>query len=110
MAQPKQPTVPTAAILASVAEKYNQIPKKMTKDILQSFLSSIENHVAAGEKVRIDKLGILAVKDAAARKGRNPQTGQEIMIPARKKITFKTSATLKEAVGLKIKKSAAKKK
>lgn len=68
---------------------------------MQSFLSVIEENVSTGQKVRIDKLGILQVKDAAARKGRNPQTGEEISIPARKKITFRTPSTLKEAMGVK---------
>ena len=49
----------------------------------------------------IDKLGILQVKDRAARKGRNPQTGEEIAIPASKKVAFRVASTLKEAVGIK---------
>lgn len=95
------PTASTSALISKVAQEFDSLPKKMTKDLLQSFLSVIEEKVAAGGKVRIDRLGILQVKDAAARKGRNPQTGEEISIPARKKITFRTSSTLKEAVGVK---------
>lgn len=102
------PTISTSKLTATVMAKYDQIPKKLTRAVLQSFLTSIETHVAAGSKVRIDKIGILIVKDAAARKGRNPQTGEEIQIAARKKITFRTSSSLKDAAGIKKKASALK--
>ena len=49
----------------------------------------------------IDKLGILQVKDRAARKGRNPQTGEAIAIPASKKVAFRVASSLKESVGIK---------
>jgi DNA-binding protein HU-beta len=52
-----------------------------------------------GRKVRIDKLGILTCKERAARKGRNPQTGEEIKIPASQKISFRVAKSLKEKVG-----------
>ena len=115
MASPKKapkaksgPTTSTSVLMAEVATKHDQIPKKLTKDIVQSFLEAIESHVAAGGKVRIDRLGILQVKDRAARKGRNPQTGEEIKIPASKKVAFRVASTLKEAVGIKKKSSAPK--
>ncbi len=110
MAQAKKksqsaPTVSTSMLLSSVSEKFDQIPRKVTKEVLQSFLNTIEDHVATGSKVRIDKIGILTVKDRAARKGRNPQTGEEIKIPASKKVSFRVSSSLKEAVGIKKKKT-----
>ena len=110
MVNAKQETIATSMLVTELATKYNEVPKKMLKNILDSFLASIETHVAAGKKIRIDKVGIISVKEAAARKGRNPQTGQEIMIPARKKISFRTASTLKEAVGLKTKNPPKKKK
>ena len=100
------PTISTSVLMAEVATKYDQIPKKITKEIVQSFLEAIESHIAAGGKVRIDKLGILQVKDRAPRMGRNPQTGEEIKIPASKKVAFRVASSLKEAVGIKKKKSA----
>ncbi len=104
------PTTSTATLMGEIAEKFNEIPKKITKELLQSFLGSIEEHVTSGSKVRIDKLGILQVKDRAPRMGRNPQTGEEIKIPASKKVAFRVSSSLKEAVGIKKKKTPAKKK
>lgn len=103
-------TISTSTLMTEVAVKFDAIPKKMTKEVVQSFLSAIEDHVAAGSKVRIDKLGILHMKDRAARKGRNPQTGEEIKIPASKKVAFRVASSLKESVGIKKKTSATKKK
>src|SRR4051812_20708597 len=99
------PTVSTSTLMTEVAGKFDNIPKKTTKEVLASFLEAIEESVATGSKVRIDKLGILQVKDRAARKGRNPQTGEEIKIPASKKVAFRVASSLKEAVGIKKKKA-----
>ena len=93
------PTVATSSIIAEVSSRFEQLPKKITKEVIASFLETIENNVADGRKVRIDKVGILTVKDRAARKGRNPQTGEEIKIPASKKISFRVAKSLKERVG-----------
>ena len=93
------PTISTLALLTDVSAKFREIPKKITKELLQSFLGSIEEHVAAGSKVRIDKIGIIQAKDRAPRTGRNPQTGEEIKIPASKKVAIRVATSLKDAVG-----------
>ena len=93
------PTVATSSIIAEVSSRFEQLPKKITKEVIASFLETIEDNVAGGKKVRIDKVGILTVKDRAAHKGRNPQTGEEIKIPASKKISFRVAKSLKERVG-----------
>lgn len=77
---------------------------------ITSFLETIENHVASGAKVRIDKLGVLTVKERAARKGRNPRTNEEMIIPASKKVSLRISSVLKEKLGGEVKKSSSKKK
>lgn len=92
-------TVATSSIIAEVSSRFEQLPKKLTKEVIASFLEAVENNVAHGKKVRIDKVGILTVKDRAARKGRNPQTGEEIKIPASKKISFRVARSLKERIG-----------
>ena len=94
------PTASTAELISKVAKEFDSLPKKMTKDLLQSFLSIIEENVAAGGKVRIDKVGVLQVKDRAPRIGRNPQTGEQINIPASKKVSLRVSSSLKEKVGV----------
>jgi DNA-binding protein HU-beta len=106
----KSATVSTSQLISAVAEKHSELPKKVTKEILQEFLAVIEAEIAGnGRKVRIDKIGILQVKERAARMGRNPQTGEEIKIPASKKVAFRAAKSLKEAVGIAKKTTAVKK-
>lgn len=95
MAKPVE-TVPTSRVIAEVADRFTDIPKKLTKDVISKFIDAIEHAVVAGNKVRIDRIGIIHCKDRAARTGRNPQTGEPIRIPASKRILFRASKTLKE--------------
>ncbi|MES2615775.1 MAG: HU family DNA-binding protein [Bdellovibrionota bacterium] len=99
-------TASTASLMNEVASKFQDIPKKITREVLSSFLSTIETHITDGKKVRIDKLGVISIRDTVARKGRNPKTGEEILIPAKKKIFFRSAKALKEIIGIKTKKSA----
>lgn len=108
MVKKKSPTVSTLAITTEVCSRFADVPKKTTKELIAAFLDAIEDYVVSGKKVRLDKLGILQVKDRAARKGRNPQTGEEIKIPASKKVSFRVARSLKERVGIKKKTSSAK--
>jgi|GEM_PF-269561 len=94
----KNTTVSTSQLIAAVADKFTQLPKKVTKQVIADFLATVESEVTNGRKLRIDKVGILQVKDRAARMGRNPQTGEEIRIPASKKIAFRPAKSLKEQV------------
>lgn len=105
----KSSTISTSQLIASVAQKFADVPKKVTKEVIIDFLNTIETEVASGNKLRLDKIGILQVKDRAARIGRNPQTGEEIKIPASKKIAFRAAKSLKEQVVGGRKKMAAKK-
>jgi DNA-binding protein HU-beta len=106
----KNATVSTSQLIAAVATKHDELPKKVTKELITEFLNTIEEHLVKGQsKVRLDKVGIIQVKDRAARKGRNPQTGEEIKIPASKKVAFRAAKSLKEAVGIKKKTVAVKK-
>lgn len=91
-------TVSTSQLIASVAERFEALPKKITKEVISDFLETIEANVSSGKKLRLDKIGILQVKERAARMGRNPQTGEEIKIPASKKIAFRPAKSLKEQV------------
>lgn len=108
----KQLAVSTKKLIVDVANRFKEVSKKVTREVILDFLHAVEDYVVSGKKVRLDKLGILHVKNRAARKGRNPQTGEEIQIPPSKKVSFRVSGTLKEKVGIKKKKAkvAAKKK
>jgi DNA-binding protein HU-beta len=109
MASKGMETVSTNQIISSVAAQYSdKLPKKVTKELLTTFLQAIESEIISGKKARIDKLGVLFAKERASRKGRNPQTGEEITIPASKKVAFRPAKSLRDAVGVS-KKSAKKK-
>lgn len=93
------PTISTKQITAEVATRFEALPKKITKEMISCFLEHIEEGVVGGNKVRLDKLGIVQARDRKARMGRNPQTGESIKIPASKKIGFRASKSLKDACG-----------
>ena len=99
MATATQPTVTLKQISAEIAEKY-EISKKQAHAMFgEDLVNMISKHLKKGARVRIAGLGILQVKKRAARKGRNPATGKEIQIPAKKKIAFRAAKELKEMVG-----------
>ncbi|MBM3382589.1 MAG: HU family DNA-binding protein [Betaproteobacteria bacterium] len=106
----KPTTVSTSQLISAVASKHDELPKKVTKELIVEFLAEIESELVSRQsKIRLDKVGIIQVKERAARKGRNPQTGEEIRIPASKKVAFRAAKSLKEAVGIKKKAATAKK-
>jgi DNA-binding protein HU-beta len=65
---------------------------------LQDRVASITKHLKKGERLRLAGLGILQVRRRAARMGRNPATGEAIKIKASKKVAFRASKDLKEAI------------
>jgi DNA-binding protein HU-beta len=74
------------------------ISKKAAEDALGSFISSVKGALASGDSISLIGFGTFGVSARSARTGRNPQTGAEIQIPARKVPTFKAGKGLKEAV------------
>lgn len=66
--------------------------------ILDAFLGAVKNGLQSDGTVQLIGFGTFAVKDVAARTGRNPQTGEAMSIPARRAITFKVGSKLKNAV------------
>lgn len=84
-------------LVDSVA-KANGLTKKDATAAVDAVFTSIEEALKNGEKVQLIGFGNFEVRDRAARKGRNPQTGAEIEIPASKVPAFKPGKALKEAV------------
>ena len=90
-------TITMKQLAASLAEEH-QITKKAGQAMLDDLVSLITKHLKKGERVRIVGLGILQVRKRAARIGRNPATGEAIKIKASKRVAFRASKELKEAV------------
>lgn len=84
-------------LVAKMAADAN-ISKKAAEDALNSFVGSVKKSLGKGEAVSLIGFGTFGVSKRNARKGRNPQTGAEINIPARTVPTFKAGKGLKEAV------------
>ena len=90
-------TVTLKHLAASLAESH-EIPKKQAESILGDMVGLVVKHLKKGDRLRLSGLGILVVRKRAARMGRNPATGEPIKIKASKKVAFRASKELKEAV------------
>ena len=72
--------------------------KKNSESALNAFVSSIEDTLMAGDKLVLIGFGTFEVKERAERKGRNPQTKEEITIPATNAPVFKAGKNLRDLV------------
>ena len=92
-----QTTVTLKHLAAALAETH-EMAKKQSELILNDLVGLVTKHVKKGDRIRLVGLGILQVRKRAARMGRNPATGEAIKIKASKKVAFRASKELKEAV------------
>jgi DNA-binding protein HU-beta len=92
------PSTVTLKHLAAALAEDHELSKKASEAILSDMVTRITKHLKKGERIRIVGLGILQVRKRAARKGRNPATGEEIQIKASKKVAFRAAKELKEAI------------
>ncbi|HUI26558.1 MAG TPA: integration host factor subunit alpha [Candidatus Kryptonia bacterium] len=72
--------------------------KKEASEVVESIFELIKGRLEQGEKVKISGFGNFVVHQKRPRKGRNPQTGQEIIITGRKVLSFKASPVLKKSM------------
>ncbi|APG25624.1 MAG: integration host factor subunit alpha [Syntrophotalea acetylenica] len=72
--------------------------KKESSDIVEMVFDLMKNTLEKGEKIKLAGFGNFVVKQKATRRGRNPQTGEEIEISSRNILTFKPSQVLKSAI------------
>jgi DNA-binding protein HU-beta len=77
--------------LADALAEAHDISKAKAKEIVTSVFASIIEAAKAGDEVAISGFGRFAVKERAAREGRNPRTGEALKIPASKSLGFKMS-------------------
>ena len=84
-------------LVSNVAEKTG-MTKKEAEKALNSVLSAIEEALVEGEKVQLVGFGTFEIRDRKERKGKNPNTHEEIVIPAGKAPVFKAGKKLKDAV------------
>jgi DNA-binding protein HU-beta len=92
-----QATVTLKHLAATLAETH-EMAKKQSELILNDLVGLVTKHLKKGDRIRLVGLGILQVRKRAARMGRNPATGEAIKIKTSKKVAFRASKELKEAV------------
>ena len=86
-----------AELIAAVAAKTGDT-KKAAEEAVNAFVEVVTNALKEGDKVQLVGFGSFEVRKRAARKGRNPQTKEEIKIPASKAPVFKAGKALKDLV------------
>ena len=89
-----------AELVAAVAAKTGDT-KKAAEASVDAIVASIKEALKKGDKVQLVGFGSFEVRKRAARKGRNPQTKEEIKIPASKAPVFKAGKALKDLVNKK---------
>jgi integration host factor subunit beta len=81
-------------LITLVRERLHYLTPKDAKTIVQTILDSMVEALAKGDRVEIRGFGSFAVKNRAAREGRNPKTGETVHIPAKKMVHFKIGKEL----------------
>ncbi|MES2201182.1 MAG: HU family DNA-binding protein [candidate division FCPU426 bacterium] len=84
-------------LIDQVAEK-SELSKKEVEKLLETIITSIQTALKNGEKVSLTGLGTFVVKDKKARMARNPKTGEQVQVPAKKSPKFKPGKELKELI------------
>lgn len=90
-------TVTKAVVVEGVREQTGLTWEDSTQ-LVETVLEVMKHTLAAGESVKISGFGTFVVAQKAARRGRNPQTSERILISKRRVLTFKPSLTLRQGL------------
>jgi len=88
----------TKAKLAALLHQRVGVTKKEASDLVDEVFGLMRDQLSGGDKVKISGFGNFLVRDKAARRGRNPQTNEEIIIARRRVLTFRPSQVLRTAL------------
>jgi len=72
--------------------------KREAKELVDSFFDNIKKLLSQGHEVKLSGFGNFQLKDKSSRPGRNPRTGEDVEITARRVVTFKSGQRLKESM------------
>ena len=92
-------TLTKAHIVEAVA-KQNGYPKSQSFEMIETLLKIIKRTLESGEDVLVSGFGKFCVKEKRERKGRNPATGEDMMLEPRRVVTFRCSRQLRERINL----------
>jgi len=90
-------TLTKIQIVESV-QKQTGFPKNKSSEIVETLLEIIKRTLTSGENVLVSGFGKFCVNDKKERKGRNPATGEDMMLAPRKVVTFKCSGKLRNRI------------
>lgn len=85
-------------VFEAVSSHGREISKAAVTDVFNSVFDSISQAVSNGDDVTLIGFGTFVVKQQNERRGRNPATGQEMLIPAKKVLKFRPGKQIKEAI------------
>ena len=88
----------TKAKIAETIQEELGFPMNRSAELVEILLELMKQNLAEGDDILISGFGKFSVKTKKQRKGRNPATGEDMMLPARKIVTFKCSSVLRERI------------
>ena len=79
---------------------YDQVglSKNQSQNVVERLLEIMKQNLENGEDILVSGFGKFVVKDKTARRGRNPQTSEELQLRARRVVVFKTSGVLRDKI------------
>jgi len=87
-------TLTKAALTEHLTDELG-LNKRESKEVVESFFIEINNTLVAGEEVKLTGFGNFSLRDKKERPGRNPKTGEEVVIKARRVVTFNAGNKLR---------------
>ncbi len=87
-----------ADIIDAVYDRLGGYSKRESSEVVDLVFETMKDVLARGDRLKVSGFGSFVVRDKAARKGRNPQTGESLVISARRVLTFKPSQVLRDTL------------
>ena len=88
----------TKAQMVESVQNQTGLPRNRSSEIVETLLGIIKTSLASGEDVLVSGFGRFCVNEKKKRRGRNPATGKDMMLEARKVVTFKCSGKLRDEI------------
>jgi integration host factor subunit alpha len=91
-------TLTKADLVQKVYQHHEDMTKQQAKEAVEAFLRLSKGSLISGSDLLLSGFGKFNVRDKGARRGRNPQTGDELTLDSRRLVTFKPSGTLRDII------------
>ena len=88
----------TKAKIAETIQEQIGLPRKQSVELLETLLELMKENLEKGDDILISGFGKFCVKQKAQRKGRNPATGEDLILPPRRIVSFKCSSVLRDRI------------